>query len=465
MLRTLVILSFLLVTRLSAQPVFFESLFGSAEYDYARSLKQISSGSIFVAGYTYNGPFGGVDAALHKLDRFGNLVWTKYYGDSLDDLGLFLTLSSDGNLLLCGEKQTSSSGLDAFLAKIDTTGNELWFRTYGGPLNQSAKFVTEAANGDFLLAGFANAGSSNDSYLLRTDSAGNELWNQLYGGSDNDYADAVRELPGGDLILTGDTRSWGFGGYDVELIRTDSAGNVAWDFTYGDSLQNGCQGILVTGDMRLVSFGETEIAPFSLFDFYLEKIDTAGNSQWRRTFGGASSDAAFSATEVSDGFMLCGYSNSYAPGPISVVVMKTDTGGNLLWAHPYGGTGIDIGYEIIPSLDNGFLVIGTSNVSGDDQCYLLHTDAGGWTGMREDAAKRNAVSIFPNPSDGLFSLGFDGPRTGATLSVFSMPGKLLVQVPAENTIDLRGKLVPGIYLLDITANGEHRVARLVIGSF
>lgn len=451
-----VILNVLLnCTTLFAQPAYFETWFGTPEYDYARSVKQIGSGSVFVAGYQSNGPNGGYDVSLHKLDRFGNLIWTKNFGDSLANTALFMNVCSDGNLLLCGETQTPQNTQNAFLYKVDTTGTVIWYQTYGGAGNESAKYVTETQSGDFVMTGFVSGPGGNEIYLVRTDPQGNERWWSRYGGLDNEYADAVRELPDGDLIITADTKSFGQGGYDVELIRTDSLGNVQWDYTYGDPWQNGCQGILITSDMKFISYGETEIFQFSAFDFYIEKIDTSGTSIWRRTFGGSNtSDAAFSAVELPDGYMLCGYSNSYMQGPISVVVLKTDTAGQLLWAHPFGLTGIDIGYEIIPSQNNGHYVVGTSNVDGDDQCYLLHVDGSGWAGINEPENEQE-LAVFPNPASDFLTVGLIDNQLPETIRLFDLAGKEQV-ISRENGTGRIAlpEAAQGVYILEAMANGK-----------
>lgn len=439
-----------------AQPVFFETWFGDAsEYDYARSVKQISSGSVFVAGFMSNGPNGDMDVALYKLDRYGNLQWTSYYGDSHTNVCMFLSVCSDGNLLLCGETHTGSNGMDAFLYKIDTTGNVIWYQTYGSLQNESVRFVSETQNGDFILSGFVSGLGGNENYLLRTDAQGNERWNARYGGADNEYASCVRELPGGDLLLSADTRSTGQGGYDVELIRIDSLGNVRWDYTYGDAFQNGSQGFLVTGDQHFVIYGETEAATNGAFQFYLEKTDSSGTSLWRRTFGGSNTaDAAFSAVELTDGYMLCGYSNTYMQGPISVVVLKTDTAGQLIWAHPFGLAGIDIGYEIIASQNNGFYVIGTSNVDGDDQCYLLHIDGNGWTGIPEyDAGE--TLSVFPNPASDFITVGLIDKQVPETIRLFDLSGKEQPVTREKGSARIAlPETAQGFYILEAGANGK-----------
>src|SRR5687767_803144 len=103
-----------------SQPVFFELAFGNNGWDFARSVRQLPDGSIYVLGFSDSGAFGRNDVALSKLTRQGNLLWTKYYGDSLDQFGNYMNLTSDGKFIVTGETTTAANGLDFFICKIDT---------------------------------------------------------------------------------------------------------------------------------------------------------------------------------------------------------------------------------------------------------------------------------------------------------------------------------------------------------
>src|ERR1051326_4909361 len=103
---------------LPAQPVLFEKIFGTSRNEQARSVKELADGSVFVLGFSDSGMYGGIDASLSKLDRYGNLLWTKYYGDSADNFGLYLNKTADGNLVFCGERQSNfGAQVDAYAIK------------------------------------------------------------------------------------------------------------------------------------------------------------------------------------------------------------------------------------------------------------------------------------------------------------------------------------------------------------
>ena len=451
----------------TAQNIFFEKTFGTPNTDLARSVKQLPDGTIYVAGFSNSGPYGGFDVSLSRLDRFGNLQWTKYYGDSYDNNCLYMNLCSDGNLVLTGEDQGTPTGIDAFALKVDTAGNQIWREAYASPVNESSKYIEETLDGGFIMCGFRNdAFGSNDAYVIKTDASGNMQWDQAYGAMDNEYADMIRQLPEGGYLLTADTKSMGAGGYDVYVLKLDSAGNSLWDYTYGDQWQNGCQGIFVTSGGKYLSYGETEVYQFSPFQFYLELIDTNGTSIWRRTFGGSAADAAFSLVEAPDGgFMATGYSNSYNtnPGPLNLIVFKTDPAGYFQWARSYGSEGIDLGYEIIHSIDNGYLVTGKIYIENSDEYYLLHLDQEGTNSVME-SAQAGDMLIYPNPARDriiISSAVLTGP---SVLNIYSANGRLALQKRLTNTdnqIDT-GQLFPGTYIVELRSENSTCRQKLVI---
>ncbi len=384
----------------SAQPVFFEITYGNGGGDFSRSLKQLPDGSIFVLGYSDSGAWGRNDVALTRLTKQGVVVWTKYYGDTLDQYGNYFDITYDGKFIVTGETSTPANGLDFFIYKIDTAGNLMWAQTYGTLVNESMRHIEETSDKGFIITGFqSDTNSFNDTYIVKTDSIGNIEWERWQGGVDNDYGFLAHQLPDNGYVISSDTKSFGNGGYDVNLTRIGTSGNTLWNYYYGDAFQNGCQGLFITAAGKFLSYGETEIFTFSPFEFFIELIDTSGTSLWRRTFGGINTDAAFSIVENPDQtFVLTGYSNSVMPGPLNLAVVKVDTNGNMIWNRSYGGNGIDIGYEIIHSQDNGYLICGHRSDSTNIQVYLLHVDQTGLlTGLNEQIVSNDDLVAYPNP--------------------------------------------------------------------
>lgn len=461
---------FFLPLTLNAQSIFYEKIFGTGGNDNLRAVKEFPNGTIFTAGFSDSGVYGGIDVSLSKLDKFGNLIWTKFYGNSYNNWGLYLNKTSDNCLVICGETQTASNLLDAFLYKIDTSGNVVWQQYYSSLVNESFKHVIETSDGGFLLSGFKNDSyGSNDTYVVKADALGNYQWDLMIGGTDNEYADMGKETPEGDFIVTGDTRSFGSGGYDVEVTKFNSSGFITWDSLFGDVDNNGCQGIYINSENKYISYGETEISTFSPFDFYIEKIDTNGSSIWRQTFGGALADAAFGLTELPDkGFMLCGYSNNYPqPAPLNLVVLRTDSQANMQWVRAYGGPGIDIGYEIIPSVLGGFIICGiySDSVNLDAEYYLLHVDDDGLLTGQQETAAANTISIFPNPSIGVFSLEFGvGSGEKAEIEIYNSIGEEVYksEVKSQKEVINLSTQPKGIYFVRIVANDKTYSQKIVI---
>jgi hypothetical protein len=282
----------------------------------------------------------------------------------------------------------------------------------------------------------------------------------------------IRQIATGNFVIIGDTNSDGAGSYDAEVIELDSIGNVVWVGYYGDSLVNGSQGILPLKNGGFAIYGETEISPNSAFDFYIHKIDSVGNSLWRQTFGGAVSDALFSLAENWDGsFVFTGYSNSYAPGPLNLVVGKTDSLANLEWIRIYGdSSGIDIGYQIIPAQDTGYLIVGNTYQNGSDDFYLLHVnDSGSVIGLKELESSKTNLFIYPNPSNGIFKINSEfQPGTTFLMKLVSIEGKCLlnnlIPVNVTNTIEvsLPNSLKAGFYFLYLANDSYIRYAKICI---
>ncbi|MGL5892527.1 MAG: T9SS type A sorting domain-containing protein [Bacteroidia bacterium] len=459
------ILFFLLfaAVRLCAQVSPYTTIWGQTQHnDFVRSVKQLPSGSVYAAGYSEVDGSPYVLGALHKLDAAGQPLWTIYFGDSLNDFGLYLLVTQSGDLLVSGETYTTSNGIDAFFCLFDTAGTMLWRKTYGGPQNESAKAVTQTPGGDFVATGFVTgAAGSNDALLLRTDADGNLLLLTGMGNTAIDYGQSIKALPDSGYLLAADSQDPSSGDFDILVFRFDKNNNVVWSNTFGDTHVNGCQSVALLSDGTFIVCGETHTASSTLFDFSLDKIDMNGNLQWRSVFGGAGRDAAFGVTEVYGGYLICGYSNSGFNGPSSAALARTDTAGNMLWLRTVRDTGVSILYELIPSANGFFLAAGNTNTGSDDQCLLLCSDGAGWTSITEITTP--PVHVYPNPGKVEFQeitiIAGDAPVeiwAADGRKVFSggiYNGKLRVNTPLE----------PGAYIVQWQeSNGEKKSFRWVL---
>jgi hypothetical protein len=106
-------------------------------------------------------------------------------------------------------------------------GNKLWDKTFGDKLEDSGSAVRETNDGGFVMTGYTQSHGLGwvDLWLLKIDSQGNTLWDKAYGGESTDVGIAMEEMSDGSFVLIGYTDSYGAGDCDAWLLKTDSMGN------------------------------------------------------------------------------------------------------------------------------------------------------------------------------------------------------------------------------------------------
>src|SRR5690606_18553636 len=174
-------------------------------------------GTVVFGGATFSSPFPG-DCFVLKMDALGEVVWAKQFeaGGTIQSLSQCITTDATGNVYVAGlfvgelnigdiilsstmdEDNDSYSG-DVFAVKLNSSGQVLWAKSYGGTGNESAKDITVDASGKVYITGSFNGvanfsgnflvseGSSNDVFVLKTNNAGVVEWAEGFGstGSDN----------------------------------------------------------------------------------------------------------------------------------------------------------------------------------------------------------------------------------------------------------------------------------------
>ena len=126
--------------------------------------------------------------------------------------------------------------------------------------------------------------------------------------------------------------------------------------------------------------GWTNTAAPASEDFYLAKTNAAGTLLWQRTFGGSSTDRCQSAQQTKDGgYIMVGWTSSLGAGGEDVFLVKTDPSGTLEWSKPFGGVGNERGYSVQQTKDGGYIIAGVANASGgaSSTLYLIKTDCDG----------------------------------------------------------------------------------------
>jgi hypothetical protein len=358
-------------------PTEWNKTYGGTGDDLAYALVQTSDGGYALAGRTTSLGAGSDDFWLVKTDSAGNALWNKTYGGAGDDEAYALVQTSDGGYALTGYTNSFGAGdYDFWLVKTDSTGNMQWNKTYGGTNREYAYALVQTSDGGYALAGctYSFGAGSADFWLVKTDSTGNMMWNKTYGGTSYDLAYALVQTSDGGYALAGYANSFGAGSDDFWLVKTDSAGNMQWNKTYGGTILDEACALVQTSDGGYALAGRTASFGAGRTDFWLVKTDSTGNMQWNTTYGGTWDDVVFALVRTSDGgYALAGQTNSFGAGSDDFWLVKTDSAGNALWNKTYGGTNGDYAFALVQTSDGGYALAGCTDSfgAGDYDFWLV----------------------------------------------------------------------------------------------
>ncbi|MCX6641364.1 MAG: hypothetical protein NTW14_12945 [bacterium] len=498
-MKTLITLFALLSLTLlaAAQPpdTLWTRTFGGGIYDQGYSVQQTSDGGYVIAGTTWSFGAGGVsDIYLIKTDANGDSVWTRTFGGSSADYGYSVQQTSNGGFVIVGKTVSYGAGyLDVYLIKTDANGDSVWTRTFGGSGTDVGISVQVISDGGYIIGGTTDSDGAGveDIYLIKTDANGDSVWTRTFGGSGMDVGHSVHQTSDGGYIIAGLTYSFGAGNADVYLIKTDAAGNQVWTRTFGGSGMDVGSCVQQTSDGGYIIVGYTDSYGLDI-QIYLIKTDAAGNLVWQRIYGGSNADVGACMQQTSDGgYVIAGHTSSYGLD-IQIYLIMADSAGNLIWQCTFGGGGMDVGSSVQQTLDDGYVIAGTtwSYGAGYSDIYLIKTDAGGtpvksWGEPPSPLSRFALMGAFPNPFNPTTTFRFTLPQAAqVTLDVFDINGRVvgahgmrpssggggsagasLVPLQAgshEITFDGSG-LPSGVYLYRLTMSGSGASPAMLCG--
>jgi hypothetical protein len=380
--------------------------YGAGSVDYGESVVLTGDGGYAVAGYTNSYGAGGFDAYLVKTDASGNVQWNKTYGGPNNDYGVTVALTGDGGYIIAGQTESYGAGLtDFYLVRTDAGGNQVWSKTYGGSNNDYGYYVALTADGGYIVEGYTSSFGAGgiDVFLVKTDANGIVQWSRTYGGPGNDYGYYAVQTADGGYTLVGGSDSYGSGNFDVYLVKTDSSGTMQWNKTYGGANVDFGRSLVKTNDGGYALAGYTTSSGAGSYDVYLVKTDVNGNYLWNKTYGGPNDDRGYAIVQTADaGYAIVGHTGSFGSGGVSdIYLVKTDAFGNLQWSRTYGGTGYDIGYSFTLTADGGYAIAGStySYGAGNYDMYLVKTEVQGEFGVARIDSSINTLTLYRGAND------------------------------------------------------------------
>ena len=359
-------------------------------------------------------------------------VQIKFLSTGGSDEARSIEQTEDGGYIITGWTSAFGGIEDAYLLKLNKFGDMEWSNHWGGQTLDNGQFVQQTMDKGFIVIGqtYSFGGGGSDLWLIRTDSSGKTIWDKTFGNFENDIGYCVRETDDGGFITIGGLAFSAGAITNVWIQKINSSGNLIWSKTYARNQYNIGYSIAQTSDGNFIAAAFTT-DPISHNDFWLMKLNSNGDTLWTKTFPESLTDVPFDIEETNDkGFILAGYTQSFGTGSTDFFLIKVDSLGNEMWNRTYGGALEEEAHSVKQAIDGGYVIAGWTRSfgAGDYDMYIVKTDKDGnlqWSQTYGKSHTDKAYSVTLTPDNGFVVTG-SGFREGR----FVMP--LIKFAPISN---------------------------------
>ncbi|RDC64882.1 DNA helicase [Adhaeribacter pallidiroseus] len=340
----------------------WDKTIGGSSSDFLTSMQQTKDGGYILGGNSNSNRSGDKsennrnsnDYWVVKLDGNGNKQWDKTLGGSETDYLTTLQQTQDGGYILGGDSwsddldksEVSKGRRDFWIIKLNADGTKIWDKTIGGNSEDRITALQQTQDAGYILGGYSSSSITGDKsearrggedyWVVKLDGNGNKVWDKTLGGNSKDLLYSLQQTNDGGYILGGTSFSskssdksennTANNSYDTDywLVKIDASGKKEWDQTLGgnggDDLRSVQQindgGYILGGFSRSDKKGDkSEENKGDHHDYWIIKVDAAGNKQWDQTIGGNKNDELRSLQQTHDGgFIVGGFSQSGKSG-------------------------------------------------------------------------------------------------------------------------------------------------------
>ncbi len=349
------------------------------------------------------------------------ITWQNCFGGSEIDYSMDIVKINDNYLMagICtsddGDITYTHGNGDGWVIMIDSTGNILWQRNYGGSLGDWFVKIVPTDNAEFYLIGLSGSSDydisfdpypgSYDYWIVKIDIEGNIIWDRIVGGNSGETIWSGFGTSDGGVVAYGWTYSDDgdvsqfYGGNDAWMIKLSSEGDIEWDYTIGTDWVDVGQAAMLTSDggylmacnanMLGNNTGNITCTPHSYGwnEAVLFKLDANLNLEWQHCYGGSEHDGITALMEVNDGYVFgaytgsndgdvtgwhVGYNHLGDPEPDAWIV-KIDFDGNIIWQNAIGGSNGESSAKNIIELNNQDLMLFINTYSNDGDVSGNHS--------------------------------------------------------------------------------------------
>jgi hypothetical protein len=334
----------------SALNILWQKSLGGSENDRPHSVQQTFSGGYIIAGQSassdgnvsYNHPdwegYPTADYWIVRLGASGNIAWQISLGGNDYDAAKAIYQTTDGGFIVAGSSNSNNGNVtgnhgnsDYWIVKLSDAGSLVWQKCLGGSGYDNASSVLQTVDGGIVVAGYSSSNDGDvsgnhggdDGWIVRLDATGNIQWQKCLGGSDDDRLNSIEQTIDGGFIIAGESESndgdvsGNHGSNDGWIVKLNVSGDIEWQHAFGGSNYDKAKFIQQTtdGGFLVAGYSESHDGDVTInqgeYDYWIVKLDSAGNMEWQKSLGGSDADEANCIRQTVDGgFIVAGASES-----------------------------------------------------------------------------------------------------------------------------------------------------------
>jgi outer membrane protein assembly factor BamB len=332
----------------------------------AAVLETADGGAILLSNSIPGGP-QGKQIVLSKTDQDGQLQWQKIFGETGDDEGRSMVLTSTGNIAVAGRISFISNNGDALLALFDLNGQKLWERNYNFGVLDDAKCVRQMPDGGFVLAVEAD----NQLRILRTDASGLELWSKTYPSTQGLVVKHLEVRRDSGFVATLLRNNLPIGAPAAVVLQINASGDLEFQTTL-PHLSN----FVTTDQVRCKPASDSTFWLMHRDSVYLLDRDTTVLKRWRLN---APFDLYLTdlIPAADGGFFALGTNYSFSGTAFSrTYFARFHEDGTEVWQQYFAAPNyLHSSWAAERTRDGGFFLTGNYAKNGGYFSYILRTDS------------------------------------------------------------------------------------------
>ncbi|MBK6996275.1 MAG: T9SS type A sorting domain-containing protein [Lewinellaceae bacterium] len=487
-----------LIVPLSAQPTIqWQKTLGGSTFEEIYSIQQTTDGGFVMVGVTLSnngdvsGNHGGFDFWVVKMTVAGDIQWKKAYGGSNNDWPYSIQQTNDGGYIMTGLTMSNNGDVfgnhgdrDCWVVKLNEVGIIQWQKTLGGSGADEAFSVKQTNDSGYIVAGSSGSNDGDvsgnhgydDTWVVKLSETGAIQWQKSLGGSSTDIARCIIQTMDGGYIMAGESDSndgdvsVNYGNPDFWIVKLDGNGSIEWEKSLGGPALDVASAICQLGDGSYVVTGYVGSGVpghHGSFDYMVVKLSSSGEVVWDKVYGGSSIDQAFDIQPTTDGgFVVIGHTQSVNGdvlnnnGGKDFWVLKLNEAGEISWQKTLGGSMGESGYSIRQTNDGGYILGGfTWSTNGDLSGSGNQGESDFWVvklshesvGTEDIATQSSYLEIYPNPASHNITLQLASEEPALTLRITDLLARQLSHQTISNGGSADISALPnGFYLLTAT---------------